>query len=105
MSDFDEPTFVLNPSVDEFISTEIRKDDLKFIATSFKLEFQADIRKAELKRLITKHLGGKDIRDDLSVVSVNDAQTLLEIERLKFEILRFKVDYEREEIKLEKSTS
>lgn len=96
MSDFDVTAFVLKPSLDEFLSTEIRKDDLKFIATSFKLEFQADIRKAELKKLITKHLGGND-RDDLSVISVNDSQTLLEIERLKFETLRFKADYEREE--------
>lgn len=54
---FDVHEFVGNPSVEELESSNPTKDQLKFIATNFGIQYSHDITKDQLRSLILAHLG------------------------------------------------
>lgn len=100
MTDFDPVLFVGNPSVDELKTTDICKDDLKYIAKSYSIPFTSSTTKTRLKDLILAHLDGDHTPLDSN--SSNPAQSL-EIEKVKLEAMKLKLQYElaeRETIKL-----
>lgn len=92
MSDFDPVLFVRNPSVEELVNTGVKKDDLKFIAKSYRIPFSHDVTKAHLKELILSHLGS-DLTPATHTETVNP-QCLLEIEKVKVEALKLKLQFE-----------
>ncbi|XP_042877134.1 uncharacterized protein LOC122256474 [Penaeus japonicus] len=99
---FDVNEFICRPSVEVLQSSNPRKDDLKYIATHFKIDYNPDITKPQLQQLILEHLRSEEGQDGSSLSAMNtDSQTLLELEKLKFQTLILE-SQEREKDRLEK---
>ena len=92
MSDFDAVEFVGNPSAEELRSAHVRKDDLKYIATSFRLPFSNNTTKDQLKTLILAYLGDAEVSH--SHTPTPDPQVALEIEKVKLQAMQLKLQYE-----------
>lgn len=92
MSDFDTVEFVGNPSVEELRSANVTKDDLKYIATSFRIPFTHSTTKDQLKALILAYLGDTNVTH--SHTPIPDPQVALEIEKVKLQAMQLKLQYE-----------
>ena len=92
MSHFNAEEFVGNPSVDELYSDSVRKDDLKYIAGQYNIPFNSNTTKAHLRALITAHL--RDSDDPHSSSQVNNPQETLEIEKVKLEAVKLRLQFE-----------
>ena len=86
--------FVGKPSVEELQNSNVKKDDLKYIATSYQIPFAHDTTKAQLKDLILAHLGGVS---SPSHEGSADPTQLLDIEKVKLEALKLKLQFELSE--------
>ena len=93
MSDFDAVDFVGNPSVEELRAADIRKDDLKFIATSYRIPFTHSTTKDQLKSLILAYLGATDMSSPATTLD-HDPQLALEIEKVKLQAMQLKLQTE-----------
>lgn len=93
MVNFDPVEFVSNPSVEDLDSDNITKDDLKYIATIFRIPFTHSTTKDELKANIDAYLRATDppIRHN---ISLPDPQATLEIENVKLQTMQLKLQSE-----------
>ncbi|XP_071542904.1 uncharacterized protein [Panulirus ornatus] len=93
MTDFDPVRFVSNHSVEELDSDNITKDNLKFIATTFRVPFTRSTIKDELKSNIEAYLRATDFTTH-HCTSTPDLQTTLDIETVKLQALQVKLQTE-----------
>lgn len=93
MSDFDPILFVGNPSVEQLDLDVVTKDDLKFIATSFRIPFAHSTTKDELRQSIGIYLEATDPPTHFRA-STPDPHTTLEIETVKLQAMQFKLQQE-----------
>lgn len=69
-------------------SSNPRENDLKYIATHFKIDYSPDITKSQLEQLILDHLGSDVVLDNSSISVLNkNSQTLLELKKIKLQSL------------------
>ena len=54
--EFDQQEFVGNPSVEELKAAKVTKDQLKYIAANFNIQFTHETKKDHLMTLILTHL-------------------------------------------------
>ena len=99
--EFDAEEFVGNPSAEELKAARVTKDQLKYIAANFSIQFTHDTKKEHLMTLILTHLGEEPITDPQSETTTSrgssDTVLLLEVEKVKMQALQMKLDYERAE--------
>ena len=98
MADFNAVEFTECPSVEALKSSQPRKDDLKYIATHFKINFPSTITKAELLKQLIRYFGGDTSDSDeehntkvesKKVSPTTDPNVLYQIEKMKYEQMLF----------------
>ena len=98
MADFNAVEFTECPSVEALKTSQPRKDDLKYIATHFKINFPSTITKAELLKQLIRYFGGDTSDSDeehntkvesKKVSPTTDTNLLYQIEKLKCEQMLF----------------
>ena len=57
--EFNVEEFVGNPSIEELKVAKVTKDQLKYIAANFNIQFTHETKKDHLMTLILTHLGDK----------------------------------------------
>lgn len=92
---FNPEDIVGNLSVEELKNQKVTKEHLKTIARSFGIPFSYDSRKDELMSLVLAHLG-EDDQEESQESSLGDRNLALEIEKVKMNALRMKLNFERE---------
>lgn len=124
--EFDPQEFVGNPSVEELKAAKVTKDQLKYIAANFNIQFTHETKKDHVMALILTHLGEEprieplleatslgpedasllqDVEEEkrteplLEATSMGskDASLFLEVERVKLQALTMKLKYEERE--------
>ena len=94
--------FVNNPSIAELKSKRVTKEQLKFIASNFGLQFSHDLRKDALMTLILAHLGEDKEATEEQEASSLDSSLALELEKVKLHALQMKIEHEKQQREHEK---
>ena len=102
----DAEEFVGNPSGEELKARNVTKDQLKFIAANFNIQFTHATEKDHLMTLILTHLDEELRTDPQSETTTSrgpsDTVLLLEVERVKMQSLQMKLEYEKIETERER---
>lgn len=104
-SQFNAEEFVGNPSIEELKAAKVNKDQLKYIAANFGIQFTHETRKDHLMTLILTHLGeqGTSSQSVTDTTQGPSAHILLEIEKVKMQTLQMKLEYESREKERERN--
>lgn len=100
-NNLDHMEYVGNPSIEELKSKKVTKDQLKYIAQNFGIQFSSDTRKDALMTLIIAHLGGDKEVTSIQEKSPPDSSLALEVEKVKANALMMQLEHEKEQRKLE----
>lgn len=93
--------FVGNPSILELKNKRATKEQLKYIAKNFGIQYSHDTRKDDLMTLILVHLGADKEATDKQESSPLDSSLALEIERVKANALLMKMKHDKEQRQIE----
>ena len=66
-SQFDVKEFCKEPSLDKLVNQDISKDQWKFIALHFDIEYVSSSNKEQIKNIVIETLASKDLLPDIAI--------------------------------------